>query len=189
MVDPTSRRSRSMTDRRRRAHPFVRPGASFRPDPARRWAAARSGCQDRPLFCGRRRLGLDRREHGGRLEGVGLQRCCSVNGSTCRRSACSTRLLSSHRRPALLVSSRSSSAPWDRYPNGPRPAACCRGLDRKKGRVGGARARGLYRPRGRARPRPLQAAGRPKEQSSMPVGWWVQEESAPETAELDTLSG
>jgi hypothetical protein len=34
-------------------------------------ADARSGCQDRLLFCSRRRFGLDSREHGGTLESVG----------------------------------------------------------------------------------------------------------------------
>ena len=44
-------------------------------------AIARSGRQDRPLYCGRRRLGLDGREHGGTVERVGLQgrRCKNVS--------------------------------------------------------------------------------------------------------------
>jgi len=106
--------------------------------------------------------------------GLVLTGASTVAGSSCRAAAlllgqwergsakCSSaRSLSSHRRPALSVSSRSSSAPWDRYPNGPRPAGCCRGLYHKRGGRRGSGARpSIGRAVGPGRG-PLRAAGRP----------------------------
>jgi hypothetical protein len=83
-------------------------------------------------------------------------------GGSARRTTALPRGESRHRRLDAVSDVRRGlhgRAPWDRNPHGPRPAVSWRRrLTRKSGQAGLGRA---ATPRGRARPRPLRAAGRP----------------------------